>query len=208
MSFLRDPLGLVSEGTKIDFQLQINSYLYGTRFMMWLAHTYTPEKLIEWVRRQEGSRAYYSRHFRQIYGRSLETAWADWILWEQAFQQKNLAAIRQQGEDYRPTRRSPRKRVPMLDAIVNSAHARIVDVSYEGLRLQVEDDGGGTLPPYFMVQIPTFNLTCRAQRVWTSPAADDHGVWCGATLVGEDPVDAVAWRTLVDSVPGWTLLAH
>ena len=90
-----DPLGLVSEGTKIDFQLQINSYLYGTRFMMWLAHTYTPEKLIEWVRRQEGSRAYYSRHFRQIYGRSLETAWADWILWEQAFQQKNLEAIRQ-----------------------------------------------------------------------------------------------------------------
>ena len=34
-----DPLGLVSEGTKIDFQLQINSYLYGTRFMTWLAHT-------------------------------------------------------------------------------------------------------------------------------------------------------------------------
>jgi hypothetical protein len=28
-----DPLGLASEGTKIDFQLQINSYLYGTRFM-------------------------------------------------------------------------------------------------------------------------------------------------------------------------------
>ena len=34
-----DPLGLVSEGTKIDFQLQINSYLYGTRFMTWLART-------------------------------------------------------------------------------------------------------------------------------------------------------------------------
>ena len=32
-----DPLGLVSEGTKIDFQLQINAYLYGTRFMTWLA---------------------------------------------------------------------------------------------------------------------------------------------------------------------------
>ena len=52
-----DPLGLVSEGTKVDFQLQINSYLYGTRFMMWLANTYGPEKLVEWVRRQEGSRA-------------------------------------------------------------------------------------------------------------------------------------------------------
>ena len=26
-----------SEGTKIDFQVEINSYLYGTRFMTWLA---------------------------------------------------------------------------------------------------------------------------------------------------------------------------
>ncbi len=32
-----DPLGLVSEGTKIDFQTEVNSYLYGTRFMTWLA---------------------------------------------------------------------------------------------------------------------------------------------------------------------------
>lgn len=90
-----DPLGLVSEGTKIDFQLQINSYLYGTRFMMWLANTYSPEKLIDWVRRQEGSRAYYAAHFEQVFGRSLGDAWKAWIEWERAFQQKNLEAIRQ-----------------------------------------------------------------------------------------------------------------
>ena len=90
-----DPLGLVSEGTKVDFQLQINSYLYGTRFMMWLANTYGPEKLVDWVRRQEGSRGYYANHFRQIYGRSLDSAWAAWIASERIFQQKNLEAIRQ-----------------------------------------------------------------------------------------------------------------
>lgn len=90
-----DPLGLVSEGTKVDFQLQINSYLYGTRFMMWLANTYSPEKLIEWVRRQEGSRAYYANHFAKVYGRSLADAWGAWIEWERAFQQTNLEAIRQ-----------------------------------------------------------------------------------------------------------------
>ena len=67
-----DPLGLVSEGTKVDFQLQINSYLYGTRFMMWLANTYGPAKLLDWVKRQEGSRAYYATHFKHIFGRSLE----------------------------------------------------------------------------------------------------------------------------------------
>ncbi len=38
-----DPLGLVSEGTKIDFQVEVNSYLYGTRFMTWLARRYSPE---------------------------------------------------------------------------------------------------------------------------------------------------------------------
>ena len=38
-----DPLGLVSEGTKVDFQLETNSYLYGTRFMTWLARHYSPE---------------------------------------------------------------------------------------------------------------------------------------------------------------------
>src|SRR5215203_1755334 len=88
-----DPLGLVSEGTKIDFQLQINSYLYGTRFMMWLANTYGPEKLVEWVKRQEGSRGYYASHFQQIYRRSLGDAWHAWIDWEKEFQQKNLDAI-------------------------------------------------------------------------------------------------------------------
>jgi hypothetical protein len=47
-----DPLGLVSAGTKVDFQLEINSYLYGTRFMSWLAHRHSPERLIAWTSRR------------------------------------------------------------------------------------------------------------------------------------------------------------
>ena len=89
-----DPLGLVSEGTKVDFQLQINSYLYGTRFMMWLAYTYGPDKLIAWVRRQEGSRAYYASHFQKIYGQPLGRAWRAWMAWEHEFQRRNLEQIR------------------------------------------------------------------------------------------------------------------
>ena len=89
-----DPLGLASEGTKIDFQLQMNSYLYGARFMTYLARRYTPEKLVEWLTRHPGSRAYYSRQFRSVYGRPLEEAWAEWIEAEREFQQVNLAAIR------------------------------------------------------------------------------------------------------------------
>ena len=36
-----DPLGLAAELTKTDFQVEANSYLYGTRFMNYLAYTYT-----------------------------------------------------------------------------------------------------------------------------------------------------------------------
>jgi len=89
-----DPLGLASEGTKIDFQLQVNSYLYGTRFMTWLARTYSPGQVIEWVARHEGSRAYYATQFRHVFGTSIEQAWARWVADEHAFQQQNLAAVR------------------------------------------------------------------------------------------------------------------
>ena len=81
-----DPLALVSEGTKIDFQLQINSYLYGTRFLTWLARTYSPEQVLDWMARKPGSRGYYAAQFRHVFGRSLESAWADWIVAEKAFQ--------------------------------------------------------------------------------------------------------------------------
>jgi hypothetical protein len=90
-----DPLGLVSEGTKVDFQLQINSYLYGTRFLTWLARTTSPEQVLEWMARKPGSRAYYASQFQRVFGRPLERAWADWIAAEKAFQQKNLETIRQ-----------------------------------------------------------------------------------------------------------------
>jgi hypothetical protein len=89
-----DPLGLASEGTKIDFQEETNSYLYGTRFMSWLADRHGPEALLGWVARSEGSRAYYASQFRKVYGMSLRSAWRQWVDDERAFQTANLDAIR------------------------------------------------------------------------------------------------------------------
>jgi DNA-binding response OmpR family regulator len=120
-----------------------------------------------------------------------------------------LMDIVKRGEaEYRPTRRSPRKRVPMLDALVNDVQARVLDVSYEGFRLELSEPQPDRIPAYFMLRIPLFNVSCRAQRVWTLDPPDKTGIWCGAAIVGVDPAGAVAWRALVDSVPGWTLLAH
>jgi len=89
-----DPLGLASELTKTDFQLEANSYLYGTRFMNYLAYRYTPESLIRWTSRTNGTKAYYASSFQQVYGTSLENAWREWIQFEQQFQKVNLETIR------------------------------------------------------------------------------------------------------------------
>lgn len=88
------PLGLVSKGTESDFRGLANAYLYGARFFSYLTLAYSPEKVVEWLSRSEGSKAYYSSQFKHVFGRSLTDVWSDWIEWEHAFQQKNLEAVR------------------------------------------------------------------------------------------------------------------
>ena len=89
-----DPLGLVSEGTRIDFQVGVNAYLYGTRFMSYLALEHGPGKLIEWWTRPDGSRRYYADQFEHVYGTTLGEAWQRWIAFEREFQAANLASVR------------------------------------------------------------------------------------------------------------------
>ena len=88
-------LGLVSEGTEVDFQVGANAYLYGTRFMSYLTLQYSPDHLIEWLKRGEDSERYYARQFEKVFGKELETAWDEWIVFEKEFQAKNLERVRQ-----------------------------------------------------------------------------------------------------------------
>jgi hypothetical protein len=90
-----DPLGLVTEGTEIDFRVGANSYLYGTRFMSYLAFVHSSAKVVDWWKRVDGSRRGYNDQFRQVFGKPLDEAWQNWIAWEKEFQQANLVAIRQ-----------------------------------------------------------------------------------------------------------------
>ena len=89
-----DPLGLESRGTRVDFQVGANAYLYGTRFFTWLAIVYSPEKVVAWLRRDAGSARNYADQFQQVFGIALEPAWQSWIAFEREFQQRNLAEIR------------------------------------------------------------------------------------------------------------------
>lgn len=88
------PVGLESEGTAIDFQVGVNDYLYGTRFFSYLALEHSPEKVIQWLRRDDDSAGYYARQFRRVFGRPLNAVWAEWAAWERRFQTANLEAIR------------------------------------------------------------------------------------------------------------------
>ena len=89
-----DPLGLVSVGVKQDFQVGVNAYLYGTRFISWCALQHSPEKVLEWLKRVDGTGRYYADHFEQVFGKPLDAAWQDWIVWEKAFQAGNLEAVK------------------------------------------------------------------------------------------------------------------
>src|SRR2546422_6827996 len=94
-AYFYDVVGLESEGTTIDFQIGQNSYLYGTRFMSYLALKYGPEKVIAWVNRSSGSKRYFSSQFQNVFGTPLDAEWQRWIAWEHDWQKANLAKIRQ-----------------------------------------------------------------------------------------------------------------
>jgi hypothetical protein len=88
-----DPLGLESKGTEIDFQTAANDYLYGTRFMDYLALTYGPKRLIDWWKRDAGTERYYADDFKRVFGLPLDQSWQNWITFEHAFQQENLRSV-------------------------------------------------------------------------------------------------------------------
>ena len=94
-SYIYNAVGLESEGTTIDFQAKVNSYLYGTRFMTYLANQFGPEKLIQWISRTNDSKRYYSSQFKHAFGVSLDDEWAQWIKWEHQWQRANLDSLRQ-----------------------------------------------------------------------------------------------------------------
>ncbi len=93
-AYIYSPVGLESEGTTIDFQVGANSYLYGTRFVSYLALLYGPDKVLEWYNRTDDSKRYFAAQFKKVYGVSLSEEWSRWIEWENRWQRANLERIR------------------------------------------------------------------------------------------------------------------
>jgi hypothetical protein len=104
--------------------------------------------------------------------------------------------------DERPVRKSVRKAVASFEAVVNGVPSQIVDVSAEGLRLEMARDGRTALPPYFTVRVPVVGVAMTVQRMWTqTPATKQSSIWYGGALSNNRASIHQAWRAFVDTVP-------
>jgi hypothetical protein len=93
-AYFYDMVGLESEATKVDFQVGAASYLYGTRFISYLALQYGPQKILDWNNQTDSSDNGYSSQFERVYHAPLSDEWARWIEWEHRWQNQNLLNVR------------------------------------------------------------------------------------------------------------------
>jgi hypothetical protein len=103
----------------------------------------------------------------------------------------------------RPMRRSPRKRVAPLPGLIDGVPSRVLDVSHEGVRLGIAEQHRNSLPRYFTLRVPVFNVAVTVQRVWvTNLIGTSPQLCCGGALTRNPQRSADSWRTLVDLTPG------
>jgi DNA-binding response OmpR family regulator len=97
-----------------------------------------------------------------------------------------------------PQRRWPRKQ-PIKGLVFHVARrsARVVDISYGGIRLELPP--AETIPAKFRMAIPGFDGVFRAKPVW-SRYTTVGSISCGAELLEANPQIVAQWRQIVDSI--------
>lgn len=101
----------------------------------------------------------------------------------------------------RPARRSPRTVVSRMLSTVDGMAAKIVDVSSEGVRLEIPGASTSGLPPFFQLKVPAFGVIAKVKRVWVSQPGPSHS-WCGGII--ERPIEKGAkmpWPVFVKTAP-------
>lgn len=101
---------------------------------------------------------------------------------------------------FSPSRRWTRKPVTsQLKAWFEDLPVRILDISYGGLRLEIDRTRDAELPPSLSLTLPTSNVAIDVNVVWQRKSAG-NGWTCGAAIPEPSPV---LWRQLVDGVPSY-----
>jgi hypothetical protein len=102
-----------------------------------------------------------------------------------------------------PARRSERKVVNRFEAVVNGVASRIIDVSTEGLRLEIPRQRLSIPPPYFNVHLPLVGVAVTVQRIWARSPGQGRMpmIWCGGALSANRPGAEQGWRAFVEMIP-------
>jgi DNA-binding response OmpR family regulator len=108
---------------------------------------------------------------------------------------QKLTGLPQDGE-YLAVRKSPRKRVGADVQVNGTPGARIVDVSYDGVRLHIERTGGAWLPLAFEIAFPFSNVIVPVDVVWKRRSGEQSWL-CGAAVSAQH---RETWRALVDDL--------
>ena len=113
-----------------------------------------------------------------------------------ALLQHKLAGV-PDGTLFNPARRWTRKPViAEVAAQVGDSWARILDVSYGGLRLEIDRTPGAWLPPTFTVALPASDVTIPMDVVWKRRSGPTSWLCGAAVSENNQPI----WRELVDEM--------
>lgn len=98
-------------------------------------------------------------------------------------------------------RRWPRRRISGgFGAKVDDVAAVVIDVSDEGMCLEIPQRTDQAVPVCRLVSLPSFGLSLSVDPVWTKVDTEHHVLTCGAVLVPTDRDTMQAWRGVVDGV--------
>ena len=102
----------------------------------------------------------------------------------------------------RPPRRSHRKRIAPLDAMIDGGEVYLIDVSNEGMRVELPRRRTAP-PPQFTLRIPLLGVALMVRRAWIGAAPIEHAEvsWCGVELFQAQPRAVQNWRNFVDALP-------
>jgi hypothetical protein len=107
----------------------------------------------------------------------------------------------------RPARRSPRRMVPRINSSIDGVSAQVMDVSAEGVRLEISGASPSVLAPYFTLRVPAFGVATRVKRVWVATPSQGS-IWCGGVIERQTEKAAELWTNFLVNAPGPAAQIH
>ena len=93
------------------------------------------------------------------------------------------------------------KRSVLQWRFIDGVAAKVMDISNEGVRLEIVNVSAAVLPPFFTLRVPGFGVAAKVKRVWVATPAQGS-MWCGGILERPSQKTTTAWNKFVANAPG------